>query len=142
MVLGGWWSSSWNNSVARSSCQAGSKKSIFFAKKNQELSPFLRTKYFLKRVCAVFMLAACYLALTTELLHEELHHHQEPFTLILGFMLMLAKNPFRTIHKHPFALSVQKIIRNKKRMGKLWISVLSSAPYKYRQHYRSKKYSL
>ena len=71
------------------------------------------------------MLAACYLALTTELLHEELHHHQEPFTSILGFMLMLAKNPFRTIHKHPFALSVQKIIRNKQKMWKLWISVLS-----------------
>ena len=68
-----------------------------FLKKTQELSPLLRTKYFLKRVCAVFMLAACYLALTTELLHEELHHHQEPFTSILGFMLMLAKNPFRTI---------------------------------------------
>ena len=28
---------------------------------------------------------------------------------------MLAKNPFRTIHKHPFALSVQKIIRNKQK---------------------------
>ena len=72
------------------------KNPIFLLKK-QELSPFLRTKYFLKRVCAVFMLAACYLALTTELLHEELPHHQEPFTSILGFMLMLAKNPFRTI---------------------------------------------
>ena len=42
-----------------------------------------------------------------------------------SFMLMLAKNPFRTIHKHPFALSVQKIIRNKQKMWKLWISVLS-----------------
>ena len=42
----------------------------------------------------------------------------------LSFMLMLAKNPFRTIHKHPFALSVQKIIRNKQKMWKLWMSVL------------------
>jgi hypothetical protein len=43
---------------------------------------------------------------------------------ILSFMLMLAKNPFRTIHKHPFALSVQKIIRNKQKIWKLWMSVL------------------
>ena len=51
----------------------------------------------------------------------------EPVTLFSGFMLMLAKNPFRTIHKHPFALSVQKIIRNRQKMWKLWITVLSSA---------------
>ena len=51
----------------------------------------------------------------------------EPVTLFSGFMLMLAKNPFGTIHKHPFALSVQKIIRNRQKMWKLWITVLSSA---------------
>merc|ERR1719273_1942119 len=51
----------------------------------------------------------------------------EPVTLFSGFMLMLAKNPFGTIHKHPFALSVQKIITNRQKMWKLWISVLSSA---------------
>ena len=51
----------------------------------------------------------------------------EPVTLFSGFILMLAKNPFGTIHKHPFALSVQKIIRNRQKMWKLWITVLSSA---------------
>ena len=34
----------------------------------------------------------------------------EPVTLFLGFMLMLAKNPFRTNQKHPFVLSVPNFI--------------------------------
>ena len=48
----------------------------------------------------------------------------EPVTLFSGFMLMLAKNPFRSIDKHPFPLSVQKIIRNGPKMWKLWIYML------------------
>ena len=51
----------------------------------------------------------------------------EPFTLILGFMLMLAKNPFRTIQKHPFALSVPNCIIQIQKTKKLWKFIPSSA---------------
>ena len=51
----------------------------------------------------------------------------EPFTSFLGFMLMLAKNPFRTIHKHPFVLSVPNFIRKKQKTWQLWICVPRSA---------------
>ena len=41
------------------------------------------------------------------------YKYREPFNLFFGFMLMLVKSPFRTIHKHPFALSVPIFIRKK-----------------------------
>ena len=98
------------------------KKIPFFAEKFGEKS-YLRHENFLK----IFFGSFCAGSLPTR--HDSVKSFTtpwEPFTLILGFMLMLVKNPFRTINKHPFALSVQKIIRNKQ-MWKLWISVPSLA---------------
>ena len=49
----GWWSSSWGNSVARSSCQGTSKK----MQKNHFIcwkSPILSMKYFLRRIFGGF----------------------------------------------------------------------------------------
>ena len=41
----------------------------------------------------------------------------EPVALFLGFMLMLAKNPFRTIHKHPYPLCAKNHLKKNKKYG-------------------------